>query len=153
MRPDPRDHLPEDDSGRIIYLGDVRKRAATSRRQSPDHHYLVVFLLVAVVAWGIWLAVVVALPPTRLLTYLAFFVPLSVALAATGAVGAYALDRRLGKFSGLVTSARRGAEFSVAVVANLALLSAHHWTLIVPLVTVILAAGTELVIARRESYR
>jgi hypothetical protein len=141
MRPNPSQ--PHDaDSDRIIYLGDVRRRRSVRRRQAPDHHYLIVIGLIGIAAWIVWLAVLVTLPPARLLTYFAFFTPLFVAVACTGAVVAYAVDWRRGLFPSLSICVRRGLLTAGVVVLNLALLAAHHWMLPVLIVS---AVGAVLV--------
>lgn len=149
MRPDPRQHPERDESGRIIYLGDVRRRRG-SRRQEPDTHYLAALVLVAVACLAIWAAVLLTLQPARLLTYLAFFVPLGIALAALATIGVYALEWRRGLFPSLSRCVRRGALIAVVIVANLAVRAGHRWTLLIALGSVAVALLVDAVAARRD---
>ena len=149
MRPDPRQHPERDESGRIIYLGDVRRRRG-SRRQEPDTHYLAALVLVAVACLAIWAAVLLTLQPARLLTYLAFFVPLGIALAALATIGVYALEWRRGLFPSLGRCARRGSLISAVIVANLAVRAGHRWTVLVALGSVAAALLVDAVAARRD---
>jgi hypothetical protein len=149
MRPNPTQHH-DSDSGRIIYLGDVRRRRSSKGRQAPDRHYLLVLALAAIAAWGVWLVVLFTLPPARLLTYLAFFVPLSVAVGCTGTLVAYGLEWRLGYFPSLGTCLRRGFLAAVAVVLNLAFLAAHRWILPIGAVSIAAAVFTDLAAALRN---
>ena len=129
MRPDPEQHFDNNDPARIIYIGDVRRRKGKPSRALPDRHYLGALLLVAAVAWAAWMTVFLTMPPSRLLTYIAFLAPLGVALAATASLAAYGLDSLREPFPNLGRSARRGTIFAVVAVANLALRAAHHWSL------------------------
>ncbi len=129
MRPDPTE--PHDNgSGRIIYLGEVRRKRSSRRRQAPDRHYLFTLGLIALAGWGAWLAVLFTLPPSRLLTYVAFFAPMAVALTATASLGAYAVEWRRGLYPSLRACVRRGFLFALLVIANLAVLAAHRWTVL-----------------------
>lgn len=149
MRPDPH-HVPErDDSGRIIYLGDVRRRKGR-RRQSPDQHYLIALAACALAGWGVWLAVILSLAPSRLLTYLAFFLPLSFALAATGTLAAYAVEWRRELLPSLVRAGSRGILFAAVVVTNLTFQAAHRWTPIVTVVALAIAVLIDLGITWRR---
>src|SRR4029077_2220945 len=95
MRPNPQRPSPDDDPDRIIYLGDVRRRRS-SRGRVPDRQYLAVIGLTGIACWGLWIAVVTSVQPVKLLTYLAFFIPLALALAATFTLALYAIDWRRG---------------------------------------------------------
>lgn len=148
MRPDPR-HPPERDSGRIIYLGDVRRRRGT-RRQAPNHHYLIAVVLAAAAGWGVWLAVLFSLQPARFLTYLAFFLPLSLALAATATLIIYGLEWRRGLFPSLSRSSRRGALVAAILIVNLAFQGAHRWTPVAGVLTLALALGIDVAASRIE---
>jgi hypothetical protein len=148
MRPDPRQDHERDASGRIIYLGDVRRRR--SRRTAPDRHYLAAVVLLGVVAWAVWLCVFLTLAPARLLTFLAFFVPLGLALAATGTVVAYAIDVRRTQVPSLLRAGRRGSLVAAVLVTNLAVTAAHRWTPFVAIGSIALAVSADIVVARRS---
>lgn len=143
MRPDPRQDHDRDAQGRIIYLGDVRRRR-TVRRIAPDRHYLGAVALIALAAWAVWLTVFFTLAPVRLLTYIAFFLPLGVALAASGTLVAYAAEARVTGFPSLARAARRGALGSAVLVANLGFLAGHRWTPIAGVAALALAVGVDL---------
>ena len=149
MRPNPRQDHERDAHGRIIYLGDVRRRR-TSRRLAPDRHYLGAVALVALAGWAVWLTVLFTLSPAKLLTYVAFFLPLAVALAATGTLLAYGVDLRTARFPSLQRASRRGVLMAAAIVANLGFVAAHGWTPIAAVVSVALAVGIDLIASRRS---
>lgn len=149
MRPDPTERHEHDPSGRIIYLGDVRRRRG-SKRQSPDHHYLAAVALAAVAGWAVWGTVVFTLPPSKLLTYLAFFVPLAVAITSTATLVAYGLEHQRTHYASLLSAGRRGALFGAILVVNLAFLAAHRWTVFLGALTVVAAIATDVVAARRD---
>jgi hypothetical protein len=149
MRPDPHHRYSAKDSGRIIYLGDVRRRRAAARRQAPDRYYLLGLLLLALAGWALWLTVFLAVPPARLLTYAAFCASLWIALGSTAAIAAYGIEWRLGHFPLLSVCLRRGALVASVVVLNLALLAAHHWLLPAGLVVAVAALMTELALTQR----
>jgi hypothetical protein len=148
MRPNPTQRRDED-SGRIIYLGDVRRRRTSRRRQAPDHHYILVIGLIAIAAWGVWLTVFLTLPPARLLTYLAFFTPLAVAVLCTATVIAYGIDWQRGYFPSLQECLRRGTLSAGVVVLNLVAMAAHKWSLPVALISIVAAILTDIGIAFR----
>lgn len=149
MRPDPTERHEHDPSGRIIYLGDVRRRRG-SKRQSPDHHYLAAVALVALVGWAAWAIVLFNLSPSKLLTYLAFFAPLAIALAATATLAAYALEHYRQDYASLRSAGRRGFSFAVVVVVNLAFLAAHRWSVFVAALTVLVALAGDVLAGRRD---
>jgi hypothetical protein len=142
MRPDPQDLRNETD-GRIIYLGDVRRRRTGRRRQQPDRHYLAALGLASVAAWAVWLTVVLTLQPARLISYVAFLLPLALALTATGSIVLYAVEWRLGQLPSLRAEVRRAALVAGVVVANLALLAAHRWSILVLGLSALLAIAAE----------
>ena len=150
MRPDPR-QLPPDDSGRIIYLGDVRRRRS-ARRQAPDAHYLGVALLAAIAGWGTWLLVIFNLAPSKLLSYLAFFTPLVIAVTATGVLLSYGVEWRRGYLPSLSTCLRRGLLLAGAVVLNLGLRAARDWNPLILAVVVLGAAAAEMVLEYRSQH-
>jgi hypothetical protein len=152
MRPDAQQTPQEKETGRIIYLGDVRRRRRARRRQAPDRHYLAVIALVAAACWLVWGTVLFSLSPSRLLTYLAFFAPLFAALAATGTLIAYAVEWRLGRYPALGAAGRRGLLLAGVVVINLAVQAAHIWVLPVGLGTAGLALGLETLMEARGQY-
>lgn len=150
MRPDPHHPSSHDDTDRIIYIGDVRRRRQGKRR-APDRHYLAAVAAVGVAAWAIWAVVLLTLAPARLLTYLAFFVPLGVALAATTALAIYGVEWRSGRISSLRASIRRGILVALLIVVNLALQASHHWSVPGAGITILAAIAVEAVAERREA--
>lgn len=151
MRPTVQHHDTREQSGRIIYLGDVRRRRS-GRRRAPDRHYLLALCLVAVVAWTLWLAVFLSLPPARLLTYAAFLAPLWVALAATGSIAAYGLEWKRGYAPSLRACTRRGVLFASVLVVNLAVQAAHRWVLPVGAITVMAVVVVDVAWSRYRPY-
>ena len=149
MRPDPTERHEHDPSGRIIYLGDVRRRRGP-KRQSPDHHYLAVVALAALAGWAAWVIVLFTLPPSKLLTYLAFFIPLAIATASTATLLAYALEQRRTHYASLTGAGRRGASFAAVVILNLAFLAAHRWTVVIAALSVLVAIAVDIVASRRS---
>jgi hypothetical protein len=150
MRPDVGQEQPPPEPDRIIHLGDVRRRP-TSRRRAPDRHYLAALTVVTLVAWVAWLAVVVSLPPARLLSYLAFFAPLWLALATSGAILAYTVEWRRGGWPGLIPCGRRGALGASVIVLNLACKAASHWSPGLLAISVVAAVVTDIALARRAA--
>lgn len=148
MRPDPTERHEHDSTGRIIYLGDVRRRRG-SKRQSPDHHYLAALALIALAGWAAWAIVLFNLTPSKLLTYVAFFLPFFIALAASATLVAYLVEQQRYQFAGLRAAGRRGASFAAVVVINLAFLAAHHWSVPVLAVTALAAVGADVLVSRR----
>ncbi|HEY8684837.1 MAG TPA: hypothetical protein VIO57_04450 [Chloroflexota bacterium] len=149
MRPDPTERHEHDPSGRIIYLGDVRRRRG-SKRQSPDRHYLAAVALAALAGWAVWGIVLLTLAPSKLLTYLAFFIPLAVAASATATLVAYGLEQRRTHYASLRTAGRRGASIAAVVVLNLAFLAAHRWTVFLAALSVVAAVAVDVIAARRD---
>lgn len=149
MRP-TLDDGDRDEGGRIIYLGDVRRRRARGRL-APDRHYLAVLALVALAAWALWLVVLLTLPPARLLTYLAFFLPLGIALSVTGALVSYAADWRFGALPSLRRALRRGLLLAGVVILNGALLAAHLWSPLLLIGSAVVASAADTVMARRAA--
>ncbi len=147
MRPDPREQPDRDASGRIIYLGDVRRRKL-SRRQAPDSDYLGATALLALAGWAVWAAVVFNVAPSKLLTYLAFFAPLAVALTATGTIVASLLERRRHSFVSWRVAFRRGAGFAAVVILNGAFLAAHRWSVVLIAVSVLAVIVADMVAGR-----
>lgn len=150
MRPDPHHPTSHDDTDRIIYIGDVRRRRQGKRR-APDRHYLAVLAVIAVAAWAAWVTILLTLAPARLLTYLAFFAPLGVALAATAALVIYAAEWRAGRFPSLGASVRRGVLVGLLIVVNLALQASHHWSVPGAGISVLGAIAVEAVAERRSA--
>src|SRR5947209_7242504 len=120
MRPQPQNRGHGDDLGRIIYLGDVRRRRRTTSARLHDHQYLVAVTLVALVGWALFLTVALTVPPSKLLTYVAFFLPLWIGLSGTAYLFFTGMD--------LGTSVRRGCLLASFTVVNLAALAGHHWS-------------------------
>lgn len=150
MRPDPHHPTSHDDTDRIIYIGDVRRRRQGKRR-APDGQYLAALAVIAIVAWIVWGTVLLTLAPARLLTYLAFFSPFGIALAATAAIFIYAAEWRAGRFPSLGASIRRGVLVALLVVANLALQASHHWSVPAGGISVLGAIAAEAVAERRAA--
>lgn len=151
MRPHPHHHHPPGDTGRIIRLGDVRRRRA-ARTRAPDRHYLASLLLIAAVGWALWLTVLFTLPPARLLTYVAFLAPLWLAVAASGALVAYGIEWKRGLVPSLAVCGRRGALTALLVVLNLAALSAHRWSLPLLIGSVVAVTTVDLLLTRRDRF-
>lgn len=142
MRSDLNQALQQpEDSDRIIYLGDVRR--ARGRKRSPNLHYLVPTAALAAIAWAAWIVVLIYVPPARLLTYAAFFIPLWLALAATSAMGAYGIEWKRGGFPSPRRCTRRGALIASVITVNLAFQFAHRWSLPVGAVSILLVASIE----------
>jgi hypothetical protein len=135
-------------SAQIIYMGDVRRRRG-KQRQAPDRQYLGAVALVALAAWSVWITVLFSLEPARLLTYMAFFLPLVVALAATGTLAVYGFEWKAGHRASLALSVRRGGLFAGLVVVNLAFQAAHRWSPLVAVVTILLVLAAEGSAVRR----
>jgi hypothetical protein len=150
MRPDPSQDRDQSASGRIIYLGLVRRRRVA--RGAPDHHYLAAVALLGIAAWAVWLTILFTLSPARLLTYLAFFVPLGIALASTGTMIAYGVDARSERFASLARAARRGTLVAAVAVANLAFIAGHRWTPIAGILSLGIAAVIEAIGAHRSDW-
>ena len=148
MHPTP-DQRNSGDTGRIISLGEVRRRRA-GRNRAPDRQYLAVAALVAGLSWAVWATVILTIAPERLLTYLAFFLPLWTALTASGSLVAYGVSWRRGYLPSLRACVRRGALVASYVVANLALVAAHRWTVIFGLATLAFAVGWDVLLTRRS---
>lgn len=150
MRPDPHHPTAHDDTDRIIYIGDVRRRRQGKRR-APDRHYLAAVAAVGVVAWAIWIVVLLTLAPSRLLTYLAFFAPLGLALAATSGLIIYSAEWRSGGLPDLRASIRRGILVALLIVANLALQASHHWSIPGAGISILVAIAIEAVAEHRAA--
>jgi hypothetical protein len=149
VRPTLQDDDPYDDSGRIISLGDVRRRR-TSRSRAPDRQYLAATAIIGGFAWLGWLLVLFTVQPTKLLTYIAFFAPLWLAVTSTGALGAYGIDWRRGALPSLRVCARRGALISSAIILNLAFLAAHRWSIFLLPVSAAAAIAIDIALDRAE---
>lgn len=150
MRPDPEYRQAQGESARIIHLGEVRRRKGRDR-QAPDRYYLAAIVAVGILAWLLWGAVLLTLAPSRLLTYVAFFAPLAVAVAATGSVVAFLAERHLGYIPRLGVALRRGVLAAAVGVVNLAALAAHKWLLVIGGVTLIGAVVVDIAVERREN--
>jgi len=148
MRPTPHRHAL-DESDRIISLGDVRRRRA-ARSRAPDRHYLAALALVAATAWVCWLVVLLTIPPARLLTYLAFFAPLWIAVSASGAMAAYGVLWRRDSYPSLGVCARRAALAATVLVVNLAILAGHRWNIVVGSASIVAAIAADALISQRS---
>ncbi|MGH2449320.1 MAG: hypothetical protein ACRDFS_12055 [Chloroflexota bacterium] len=143
------DPLFQPDSDRVIDLGDVRRRRKV-RRRSSDGSYLIGLGVLAAGSWLAWALVVLNIPPHKLVTYAAFFVPLWLALASTATLVSYAAERRRGDYPKLRVDARRGVLVASVIAVNLAFEFAHAWSLPILLISIVLAAGIEGAYQRRE---
>ena len=128
MRPQPQNRGHGEDPGRIIYLGDVRRRRRAESTRLHDYQYIIAVVPVALVAWALFLTVALTVPPSKLLTYVAFFLPLWIALWATGCLAFYLGETLFIGPSDLGDSVRRGCLLALFAVVNLAALAAHHWS-------------------------
>lgn len=149
MRPTPDHRHSDDDSGRIIYLGDVRRKR-TGRSRKSDGQYLAALAGVAILAFGVWVYVLLKIAPSRLLTYSAFFAPLWLALASTASLVAYWVEWRRGEAPIVRTSVRRGVLTASVPVFNLAAGAAHEWSLPVFAVSLLAAVVIEVAVGRRQ---
>lgn len=147
MRPDPQHRSGAVDSGRIIYLGDVRRRRRPSRK-APDRYYLAALALIAAMSWAGWLTVVMTLAPSRFLSYLAFFIPLTLALVTSLTIVLYVFDAYRHAFPSLATSLRRASLGSGVVVVNLAALGGRLWVVAVGALSVVAALLIEIALGR-----
>lgn len=152
MRPNAERNQGDDESGRIIYLGDVRRRRA-ARNRAPDRHYLAGLLLVAAIGWLAWAMVLFTVPPSRLLTYVAFFSPFAVAVAATGAMVSYAIEWRIGFAPSLGVAIRRGVLSAAVLTANLGLAAAHAWKPTIIVISLVAAVCVDIGVSRRARLR
>jgi hypothetical protein len=150
MRPDPQDLRSDGDDGRIIYLGDVRRRRTSRGRQQPVGHYLAALGLIALASWAVWLTVVFTLEPARLLTYVAFLLPLACALTTTAGIVLYLTELRIGRVPSLGAELRRGLLFALIIVMNLAFMAGHRWSVLVFGLSVLLALAVEGLANRRN---
>ena len=138
------------EAGRIISLGDVRRRRA-GRSRAPDGPYLAALALSAVGAWACWLVVLLAIPPSRLLTYVAFFAPLWIAITATGALASYGVTWKRGSFPSLRSCVRHGSLAASLVVLNLAVAAAHRWSVVIGFASLAAATAAEVLVSRRST--
>jgi hypothetical protein len=151
MHPNPQKRNDSTDSGRIIYLGDVRKkRRQGSGRQAPDRYYIAALALLAAMSWGAWMTVLTSSAPAKLLTYVAFLLPLALALASTGTIVFYGIDWRRGLYPSLRVCGRRAVLAAAVVVINLACLGAHFWLIPVGAVTIAAAVLAEIAFSNRH---
>ena len=148
MRPDPTERHEHDQSGRIIYLGDVRRRKG-AKRQSPDRYYLAALGLIALAGWAAWGVVMFSLSPSRLLSYLAFLTPLGIGLFASSTLLAYAVEYRRHHYARLLDAGRQGTLVTAVVLLNLSLLAAHHWVVYFAVGSVVAAVAADIVARRR----
>lgn len=91
---------------------------------------LLALLGVGTVALAVWIGILLTVAPHRLLTYLAFFVPLWIFVACFGAGGLYWLAARAARthLRTLANSVRLGCLVASLIVVNLSLAAAHRWT-------------------------
>ena len=149
MRPHPHDQSSDDSPARIIYLGDVRRRR-NPRRATPDRHYLASIAMVAIIMWLVWVMVLFTIQPSRLLSYLAFFIPLSLALADTS-VPRGCISSSGGVGTCPICAAACFGERSASAVAsiNLGFQAAHLWSVVIIGATVAGAVVVDMVAAQR----
>jgi hypothetical protein len=91
------------------------------------------------------------LSPERLLTYVAFFLPLSFALSASAAIAIYMIELRAGRFPMLGPSIRRGILVAAILIVNLAFQAAHRWSVPVAGVSILGAIALEVVAERKSA--
>jgi hypothetical protein len=149
MRPDPQHRRDDRNTGRIIYIGDVRKRRG-GQRQTPDRYYLAALALIGAMGWAAWLTVVMSLAPSRLLSYVAFFAPLAVALSATATIVLYAIDWWRGRLPTLRTCLRRAVLIAAVIEVNLAFLGARLWLAGVAAISIAAAVLLEVALSVRN---
>jgi len=108
---------------------------------------LVALLVCGAIAFVVWIGVVWTVPPQRLLTYLAFFVPMFAFSACFLAALLYWLSSRRDNASPstLGQSVREGGIMAVVLVVNLAFVSGHRWSLPTLVVTAGLGCVLELI--------
>ncbi len=108
---------------------------------------------VGTMAVAMWAGVVLTVPPQRLLTYLAFFIPFWAFVACYGAAALYWITGRV-EFPhprALGNSVREGALISFVVSGNLAFVAAHRWTFLVLVIAAGLALALELIARFRSA--
>lgn len=121
-------------------------------RRVPSHYAFDPRRFVALLALGllsllVWIAVLDSVPPHRLLTYLAFFIPMTLWIGSFSAAALYWTGhrRRTAGSAAFENSARRGGFIAASIVANLALVAARKWSLAAFLVVVCCAGIIELI--------
>jgi hypothetical protein len=149
MRPDPQRRRKAPETGQIIYIGDVRRRRGP-RKQTPDRYFLAAIGLVAAMGWGAWITVLMSLPPSRLLSYLAFFIPLAVALTGTGTIAIYTFQWWRGAIGDLWTSARQAFLATAVVEVNLGFLGARLWLIAIAAASIAAAVMIEVTMWSRS---
>ncbi|HEV3310016.1 MAG TPA: hypothetical protein VG815_05825 [Chloroflexota bacterium] len=103
-----------------------------------EGHRFAAMLALGAVSFAVWLGVLFWVPPHRLLTYLAFFVPFWLAVASVGAAIVYmTVARRPDAHArALSNSVRRGALIASVTVALLTLLAGRHLTAVTFIIVV-----------------
>ena len=132
-------------------MGQILERdpSATIRPLSSvsfDPSRLLALLAAGIVGLGIWIGVVLTVPPQRLLTYLAFFLPFWVFVACFSSAAIYWMMARsmLSSPLTLPNSVREGALIGGVLTVNLALVAGHKWSVVALAVTILLALGVEV---------
>jgi hypothetical protein len=120
---------------------------ADSLYQAYDPRRFAALILVGAISLAVWFAVVVSLAPARLLTYIAFFAPLAVAITCLCAAGIYRLVGGDGRprLRLLGSSMRRGFLLSCAVVANMGFVAGRRWSPLLFLLILGICLAVELV--------
>lgn len=90
-------------------------------------------------------------PPVRLLTYLAFFIPLWGALSATSSSVAYLLMRGRHSSFSLPTCVRSGTLASSLLVINLAVVAAQRWSIVWAALSVLAFLIFDVVVERKQT--
>lgn len=126
--------------------------AATDQTYEPRR--FAALIVVGVITLALWLAVVVSLAPARLLTYVAFFVPLWASVTAFSSAAIYRIIGADGvpRPHLLRASVRRGALFAALVVANLGLVAGNRWTVPLFLVTLGVCLLVEMAVWSRQRF-
>ncbi|GAC1472267.1 MAG: hypothetical protein PVSMB7_24740 [Chloroflexota bacterium] len=147
MRPEPQHSRTDTSEGAIIYLGDVRRRRNRKRR---DHRTpIAVLVTLAILCWTVWASVLMTVAPARLVTYLAFFLPLSGALVSTGVLLFFAIDWRRGRLPEWPVCGRRAVLATTVIVVNLSCLGARLWLVPLGAATVAAAVMGEVALSAR----
>jgi hypothetical protein len=100
--------------------------------------------------WAAWLTVVMSLAPSRLVSYVAFFAPLAVALGASCTIALYAIDWWRGAVPSLITCLRRAVLITAVIEVNLAFLGARLWLVGIAAISIAAAVLLEVAFSLRS---
>ncbi len=143
--------LTESDTRTLI--SPRRSRPSPDGEQLYDVRRFVALLAAGSFSLAIWLGVVFTVSPERLLTYLAFFVPLSIALACLTAASIYRIrgGNGMSRPDLLRSAVRQGCLFACFCVVNLGLMAAHRWSVVSFVLFVTAAAAVEVYVWSRTN--